>query len=124
MGKKTGKTKKQVGLEQITVSSGNVFADFGLPNPEEARAKSDLAFLVRSIIKQKNLTQKQAAELIGIDQPKVSKITSGKLSEFTLEWLMNCLVSLGVDIEIRATKKSHNPSIHVAKTIALKRVYA
>lgn len=125
MGKKDRKAKsnkpEEIGYE---VSSGNIFKDFGYPNPEKAKAKSELAFLIRSIIKKTGLTQEMAANIMGIDQPKVSKITSGRLSEFTLEWLMNCLVSLGFDLEIRPTRKSKQPSIHVDTTDAFKRVCA
>jgi len=102
-----------------------VFADFGYANPKEAMAKSDLTFLIRSIIKQKGLTQEQIAELMGIDQPKVSKIMRGILSEFTIERLMKYLVSLGYDVEITAKKsKSSTPSIHVGKMNSSKRINA
>lgn len=114
---KRAKTKAQT-LE-YEIGSGNVFKDLGYKNPEEAQAKSDLAFLIRTSIKKAELTQEMAAEVMGIDQPKVSKITRGILSEFTLEWLMNCLVALGFDVEIK-TRKSQNPSIYVAKTNALR----
>jgi predicted XRE-type DNA-binding protein len=118
MVKKLRRTRRKNASEKIEyeVSSGNVFADFGYDNPEEARAKWDLAFLIRSIVKQKKLTQEQAATLMGIDQPKVSKIIRGILSEFTLERLMKYLVLLGYDIEIKPTRsKSLNPSIYVGK---------
>jgi predicted XRE-type DNA-binding protein len=118
MGKKAKKSKRKVLPEDIEyeVSSGNLFKDFGYASPEEAKAKWDLAFLIRSIIKDSNLTQEQAAELMGIDQPKVSKITRGIISEFTLERLMRYLVCLGYDIEIKAAhRKSATASIHVGK---------
>ena len=122
MVKKARKTKRQALTERITASSGNVFADFGYPNPEEANTKSDLAFLIRSIIKQKNLTQEQIAELMGIDQPKVSKIMRGILSEFTIERLMKYLVTLGYDVKITATQsKTRAPTIHVGKANTSKR---
>src|SRR3990167_2794002 len=96
------------------VSSGNVFADFGFENPKEANAKSDLALLIGAIIKRRKLTQIKAAELMKIDQPKVSKILRGLLSEFTIERLMNCLLGLGCDLEIKPTMgKAVIPSIHV-----------
>ncbi len=118
MAKKARKTKKKIAPEKIEyeVSSGNVFKDFGYANAEEAQAKWDLAFLIRSIMKEKNLTQRKAAILMGIDQPKVSKITRGILSEFTLERLMRYLVCLGYDIEIKAAlSKSATASIHVGR---------
>ena len=56
--------------------------------------------LITDIIKNKKITQEQAAELIGIDQPKVSKITRGLLAEFTVERLMRYVLRLGFDLEI------------------------
>ena len=111
------RNKKSVDDEiEFTVGSGNVYADFGFLNPEEAKTKAELAMLITRIIKEKNITQLQAAQLIGIDQPKVSKITRGLLSEFTIERLMRFILCLGFDIEI--WPKPHKlpstlPSIHV-----------
>lgn len=127
MAKKTKKNKRSVKSEKIEyeVSSGNLFKDFGYENPEEAQVKSDLAILIRSIIKQKKLTQKKAADLIGIDQPKISKITRGILSEFTLERLMRFLVALGCDIEIKPLLgKASRASIHVARSNITRRISA
>lgn len=119
---KRSKKKHEEKIE-YEFGSGNVFVDFGYPNPEEADAKSDLAFLIRSIIKKRKLTQAAAAKLIGIDQPKVSKIIRGLLSEFTIERLMNYLVHLGVDIEIKPVfNKSILPSIHVSRTNSQRRL--
>lgn len=114
------KRKKVTKFEGIAyeVSSGNIFADFGFENPKKANAKSDLALLITVIIKRKKLTQAKAAELMKIDQPKVSKIKRGLLSEFTLERLMNYLLALGCDLEIKPTfGKEIIPSIHVTKRI-------
>ncbi len=87
---------------EVSDSSGNVFADLGFDNPEEVLAKSDLALLIYDIIKKRKLTQKKAAEILGIDQPKVSNIICGRLSGFTLDRLMKYLIALGYDIEISA----------------------
>jgi len=116
------KAKKKIDHESISyeMSSGNVFVDFGYANPEEAQAKWDLSYLIKKSIQDRGLTQKQAAELMSIDQPKVSKIISGILSEFTLERLMKYLVSLGYDVEIKATQnKAVKPSIHVRKPASI-----
>lgn len=103
---------------EFTVGSGNVYADFGLSNPEDAKAKAELAMLITDIIKQRGMTQQEAALLLGIDQPKVSKIVRGLLSEFSIERLLKFVMSLGFDIEI--TTKPHKlkttpPSIHVTE---------
>lgn len=89
-------------------SSGNVFDDLNLPNPEEALAKAELARQIDFIIKKKKLTQEQAALLLGIDQPKVSALVSGKLSGFSLERLFRFLNELGQDVTINVKPKSRS----------------
>ncbi len=81
-------------------SSGNVFADLGLPNPEERLAKAHLALEIGRIIKARKLTQQAAAKLMGIDQPKVSHVLTGRLAGYSTERLMGFLTALGRDIEI------------------------
>ena len=87
-------------------SSGNVFADLNLPNSEEALAKAELARQIYLIIKKKKLTQKKAALILGIDQPKISALISGKLSGFSLERLFRFLNELGQDVTINVKPKS------------------
>src|SRR5262249_33848701 len=88
-------------------SSGNVFADLGYPNPEEALAKARLSSIITDILKRRRLTQVQAAKLLGIDQPKVSRLMRGRVREFSLERLIHFLGLLDrrVDIVIRLTKR-------------------
>ncbi len=81
-------------------SSGNVFADLKLPQPEEALAKAELAQKIGSIIEQRRLTQAQAAVILGVDQPKISALKRGHLSGFSLERMMRFLILLGSDVEI------------------------
>jgi len=87
-------------------SSGNVFADLGLPNPEELLAKAELAAKVISEIRRRRLTQMQAASLLGIDQPKVSALKQGKLDGFSIERLMRFLLKLDRDVVIMIRQKS------------------
>ncbi len=104
---------------KITKSSGNVFADLGLPNPEECLAKAELAFQINKLVKKRHLKQKEAAKLLGIDQPKISALTRGRLSGFSVERLFKFLTILNQDIEIiikphRSTSKIRSaPHIHV-----------
>ena len=112
---------------EFTISSGNIYADFGFPNPEKEQAKADLAMLIVKIIKSRSMTQQEAAKCMGIDQPKVSKITRGLLSEFSLETLMNLLVALGYDIQIAAIphkKKYSEPAIHFVTASITRPFYA
>jgi len=85
---------------KVTKSSGNVFADLELPNADELYAKAELARRISRIIKGRHLTQKQAAEILGIDQPKVSALIRGHLDGFSTERLFRFLMALGRDIEI------------------------
>jgi len=98
-------SKKQEEIE-VFVGSGNVFEDLGYPNPQEAQAKADLSLQIHQIIKNRKLTQKQAAEIMEIDQPKVSDIVRGKLSKYTLDRLIRFLRLLGRDIEIRVKRRT------------------
>jgi predicted XRE-type DNA-binding protein len=82
------------------LGSGNVFADLGLPNPEEHLAKAELASRIDAAIRQRRLTQAAAAQLLGVDQPKVSRLLRGYLTNFSVERLMHFLTLLGRDVEI------------------------
>lgn len=103
MPKKQPKEQEEI---EIVASSGNVYADTDHPNPEEAMAKAELAILISDAIKRKKLTQKKAAELIGVDQPKISAIVRGQLSGFTIDRLYRFLMALGMDIIIEAKPHS------------------
>jgi predicted XRE-type DNA-binding protein len=85
---------------EIVKSSGNVFADLGVKNPEEALAKAELALQINRIVKQRRLTQERIAEILGIDQPKVSALINGKLSGFSTDRLIRFLNALGRDVDI------------------------
>ena len=93
-------------LIPVTAGSGNVFADIGVPEPEEELAKAQLASRIREIVRGSRLTQVAAATVMGIDQPKVSALLSGRLSNFSSERLMRLLTRLGQDVEIVVKSKS------------------
>ena len=83
------------------LGTDNIFADLGLPNPEEELAKAKLATEIFHIIKQKKLTQVKAAGMLGVDQAKVSALMTGKLSGFSIERLFRFLNDLGQDVNIK-----------------------
>lgn len=82
------------------VGSGNVFADLGYPRPAEALAKAELARKIGDLIERRGLTQAAAAEVLEVDQPKVSALIRGRLAGFSLDRLVRFLVLLGSDVEI------------------------
>jgi predicted XRE-type DNA-binding protein len=85
---------------EVTASSGNVFADLGLPEPQEELLKAQLAHRIHRAIKRRRLTQVAAAALMGIDQPKVSALLNGRLTNFSSERLMRLLAALGEGVDI------------------------
>jgi predicted XRE-type DNA-binding protein len=80
---------------RVQASSGNVFADLGLENPDELLVKAELA---------------EAAELLGVDQPKISALINGKLSGFSTVRLFRFLNALGRDVEIVVKNKPQSRS--------------
>ena len=86
--------------DRIEEGSDNVFADVGLPNPEEALVKAKLSIAIEQIIQERNLTQAEAARVLGIDQPKVSALIRGRLKGFSVERLFRFLNKLDRDVEI------------------------
>ena len=92
----------------VTASTGNVFADMGLAEPEEELTKAQLATHIRQAIKRRRLTQVAAAALMGVDQPKVSALLNGRLTNFSSDRLMRLLTALGQDIDITVRTKPRN----------------
>ena len=82
------------------VGSGNVFEDLGHSRPAEALAKAELAHKIAALIAKQRLTQAAAADVLKIDQPKVSALVRGRLAGFSLDRLVRFLVLLGSDVEI------------------------
>jgi predicted XRE-type DNA-binding protein len=102
--------KRKIKFEE---SSGNVFDDLGRPNPDELLAKSHVAIQIANIIKKKRLTQKKAAEILGIDQPKVSALLRGKLRSFSLERLFHFLNALGTSVIVNFNEENDVNDAHI-----------
>jgi predicted XRE-type DNA-binding protein len=106
----TTKTKKQsTSSVRITESSGNVFRDLGLPNPEQEMMKARLTLQIYRIVRERGLTQAQAAQALGIKQPHVSLLMRNRAGSFSVGRLMEFLTALGQDVEIavRPSRKQH-----------------
>ena len=85
---------------KIVRSSGNVFADLGFRDAAERQTKVRLAIAINDVLQCRGLSQGKAAELLGINQPKVSALSKYRLEGFSVERLMRLLTSLNQDIEI------------------------
>lgn len=85
---------------RIRNGSGNVFADLGLPNPEQELVKARLTLQIHKIVKERGLTQVQAGKLLGVGQPQVSALMRNRAGNFSVGRLMEFLTALGQDVQI------------------------
>jgi predicted XRE-type DNA-binding protein len=92
--------------EDVTFGTGNVFADLGYPDAEERQTKLRLAYAINRIVAQRRLTQVAAADMLGVNQPKVSALLRYRLEGFSVERLMTFLTALDRDVEIHIRRKS------------------
>jgi len=91
---------------EVEKSSGNVFADLGLPNAKDLYVKAVLAMKINDILKQRKLKQKEAAKILGVTQARVSALHSGhKLKDFSIDTLLMLLTKLDQDVEIVVKRK-------------------
>ena len=86
--------------EKIYRGSDNVFADIGVAHPERVMARAQIMSRITEIIKERSLTQQEAAKLLDIPQSKVSCLMNGKLSMFSLDFLFEILNALDRDVEV------------------------
>ena len=85
---------------KIERSSGNVFADLGLPDAEGHLLKAELVMRIDEIIRRRGLKQVEAARVLGLSQPDVSRLLRGSFREYSMERLLRLLTALGRDVEI------------------------
>ena len=108
MKKSNGSGKTAARHIRMEKSSGNVFADLGLPHPEQELLKARLTLQIYRLIKQRGITQTEAGKVLGIKQPHVSALMRNRAGSFSVERLIEFLTALGQDVEItvRPTRKS------------------
>jgi predicted XRE-type DNA-binding protein len=93
-------SKKARSSISVRESSGNVFADLGVPESAEALAKAEIAARIAAVVERRGLTQAKAASLLDVSQADVSDLVRGKLKGFSTERLFRFLNALGQDVEI------------------------
>jgi len=94
----------------VTSGADNVFADLGFENSEEELSKAKLA--IRSVLKRRRLTQAKAATLIGLKQPDVSAIITGRTGKFSLDRLVRCLDRLDCKVDLVVSSKPRGARAH------------
>lgn len=104
---KSKKTRRRI--VKVTEGSGNVFADLGLPNPEQELLKAQLTLQIYTILKDSGMTQVEIAKILGVRQPQVSLLMRNRAGSFSVGRLMEFLAALRQDVEItvRPTRKEH-----------------
>lgn len=103
-------------ITTIEVGSTNVYADLGYVDAAEMQRKATLAAEIARAIKARKLTQEAAADLLGIDQAKISKITRGQFRGVSETKLLELVAKLGHDVTITVgpTKKKGAGKIELA----------
>ena len=86
-------------MVDYTVSSGNVFQDLGLPSPDARLAKAKLAYKINRLIADQRITQKDAANFLGISRSKMTALRNGQLKNFTIDHLVSLFRSMNSDLQ-------------------------
>lgn len=97
MSKRRSKSSRAIEIQE---GSGNVYADLGYPDAEEMLVKAKLVRKISEIVRSKGLTQVETAKILGLTQPKVSALLRGQFRGVSERKLIDCLTSLGRDVEI------------------------
>ena len=94
--------------DRIRRSSGNVFADVGFPRREAAHllVRSDLMLQLRRTLEQRGLTQKAAAMVLDVTQPRISDLMRGRIERFSIDTLVDMLTQLGLEVSFKARRRA------------------
>ena len=103
------RTNRKHNRTRVVESSGNVFADLGLPNPEQELLKAQLTVQIHAVLKESGLKQSEIAKILGVSQPQVSLLMRNRSGNFSVGRLMEFLTALRQDVEItvRPSRKEH-----------------
>jgi predicted XRE-type DNA-binding protein len=88
---------------RVTKSSGDVFRDLGFSAGEarNLRLRAELMTALRKFIESEGLRQADAAKRLRVSQPRISDLTRGRISRFSLDTLVNMVTDAGMDIAIK-----------------------
>ena len=109
--------KRMIDGVEVEMSSGNVFADVGLPDADKLKIKSGLVVEITKAVRNLALSQEEAGRRMGLPQPKLSRLLRGDFSNISERKLMDCLNRLGYDIEIKV-KPANEPVGHLMLAVA------
>src|ERR1700760_1188008 len=98
--RKTKSKRQNAEALDVTLECGNVYADIGFVNADEMLAKAEVVRKIVSVIRKRGLTQARAADLLNLNQPKISGLMRGKFAGFSMDRLLRFLNALGQNVEI------------------------
>lgn len=105
-------TEEKIAVEK---SSGNVFKDLEVPNPEEYFTKTRLALIINGIIAKSELTRREAAKILGLSESQLSALSEGLLDDFSIESLFSLIRKLDCKVEIVVSgKPADNPAAEIS----------
>ena len=97
----------------VTRSSGNVYSDAGLPDADTQLVKAQLVSRIDAIIRERGLSQREAARILDIAQPDLSNILRGRFRGYSIERLMRMLTAFDCDVSIVIAEKDRAATIPV-----------
>ena len=100
---------------EVEKSSGNVFKDLEIPDPEENLAKARLALIINRIISKSELTQHEAAKMLDLSKSQLSTLSDGLLDDFSIQHLFSLIRKLDCQVEIIVSgTPAHNPAAEIS----------
>jgi predicted XRE-type DNA-binding protein len=87
-------------------SSGNVFFDIGFSEVEalHLELRTLLMFALEDVINKRGLSQREAAKLLGVTQPRISNLVKGRIDLFSLDMLVTMLARAGVRVNLSVSE--------------------
>lgn len=104
--------------EKWVKGSGNVFEDLGFANADELAIETELLRRIIAIIRERKLSQRAAARILGVDQPKVCALMNGRTHGYSIARMIRFLAALDQDVEIRIKPKPHSRPRAVVRVAA------
>ena len=86
--------------------SGNVFLDLGFDKTEAVSLKlrSELMMRIESFYRESGMTQAAAAKALGLTQPRLNALLKGKITQFSLDALVNIATRAGLNVRLVVKK--------------------
>jgi predicted XRE-type DNA-binding protein len=85
---------------EVHDSGENLFADLGLPEAETHFVKAQIVAELYRLVRERNLTQTKAGDLMGVSQPEISRMFKGHFREYSVDRLMAFLTAFDRDVDI------------------------